>query len=164
MCPGSWYNNLKKTNIDFVSVTQKYILYRTCFKWPPLRWWHTWICRANLSINLTHSFFCYGTNLLNDAHFEFSNGLRIVLIHVVLQELPVIKISEVQIGWMQTLLWFVASADQPIRESMVEPLHLDIGCMWSCSILLEPLHVSIHTTTCSKCPPELVQHINVTLL
>ena len=36
-------------------------------------------------------FFRYGTNLLIEGHFEFSNGLWIVLIHVTLQEPPVIK-------------------------------------------------------------------------
>ena len=55
-------------------------------------------------------------------------------------------------------------ADESIKESMVEPLHRDVGCLWSCLILLEPWHISTHTTTCSKCPPEFVQHINVTLL
>ena len=33
-----------------------------------------------------------GTNLLGDGHFQFSNGLRMILIHVVLQEPPEIKI------------------------------------------------------------------------
>ena len=33
-----------------------------------------------------------GTNLLGDGHFQFSNGLKKILIHVVLQELPEIKI------------------------------------------------------------------------
>ena len=33
-----------------------------------------------------------GTNLLGDGHFHFTNGLRTILIHVVLQELPEIKI------------------------------------------------------------------------
>ena len=40
-----------------------------------------------------------GTNLLGDGHFQFSNGLRTILIHVVLQELPEIKknlVSEAQ--------------------------------------------------------------------
>ena len=69
-----------------------------------------------------------------------------------------------QIRLMRRPLGFVAPADQPIRESIVEPLHRDVGCMWSCHILLEPLHISIHTITYSKCHPELVQHINVTLL
>ena len=40
-------------------------------------------------------FFRYGTNLLIDDHFEFSNGLQVVLIHVVLQEHPEIKIWSV---------------------------------------------------------------------
>ena len=59
---------------------------------------------------------------------------------------------------------FVASVDQPIRESMIEPLHRDVDCMWNCSILLLPLHISIHTATYSKCLLELVLHINETLL
>jgi len=105
-----------------------------------------------------------GTNVLGDGHFQFSNGLRTILIHVVLQEPPEIKIWGVQIRWIRRPLRFAAPADQPIRESVVQPLHRDIGCMWSCPILLEPLHISIHATTCPKYPPELVEHRNVTLL
>ena len=39
-----------------------------------------------------------GTHLLGDGHFQFSNGLRTTLIHMVLQEPPEIKhlVSEVQ--------------------------------------------------------------------
>ena len=36
---------------------KKCIFYRTGSKWPPLRWWHTRIRRAKLSITLAHSFF-----------------------------------------------------------------------------------------------------------
>ena len=54
-------------------------------------------------------------------------------------------------------------ADQSIRELMIKPLHHDVGYMWSCLFLLEQLHISIHTMSCSMCSPELVQHINVTL-
>ena len=32
------------------------------------------------------------TNLLDDGHFQFSNRLRTILIHVVLQEPPEVKI------------------------------------------------------------------------
>ena len=39
-----------------------------------------------------------------------------------------------------------------------------VDCMWSCHILLEPLHIFIPITTSSKYPPELVQLINITLL
>ena len=46
---------------------------------------------------------------------------------------------------------------------MIEPLHRDVGCMWDCLILLEPLQFLIHTMMCSKCPPELVKHISVML-
>ena len=99
--------------------------------------------------------FRYGTNLLIDGHFEFSNELWIAHIHVVLQEHPEIKIWEVQIKWMQRPLGFTEPADKL--------LHHDVGCMRSCLILLEPLHILIHTMTCSKCPSELVQCINVKL-
>ena len=64
---------------------------------------------------------------------------------------------------MQRPLGSAAPADQLIRESMVKPLHCDIGCMWSCPILLKPLYISIYTMTCSKCHPGLVQLINVML-
>ena len=39
-----------------------------------------------------------GTNLLGDGHFQFSTGLRTILIHVVLQEPPKIQnlVSEAQ--------------------------------------------------------------------
>ena len=36
-------------------------------------------------------FFQFGTNFQIDGHFEFSNGLLIVIIHVVIKELPKIK-------------------------------------------------------------------------
>ena len=49
-------------------------------------------------------------------------------------------------------------------ESMVKRLYRDVGCMWSWPILLEPLYIWIHTTTCFKCAREFVRHINVTLL
>ena len=39
-------------------------------------------------------FFRHGTNLLIDGHFEFTNGLWIVLIQVVFQEPPEIKIRQ----------------------------------------------------------------------
>ena len=61
-----------------------------------------------------------------------------------------------QIWWMRRPLGFMVPADQLIRESMVEPLHSDVGCMWSYPNLLEPLYISNHTMMCSKCPPELV--------
>ena len=100
----------------------------------------------------------------SECHFEFSNGLWIVLIHMILQERLEIKIWWVQIGWMRRQLVFAVPADQPIRESMVEPFYRHVGCMWSLPILLDPLHISIHTLTCSMCSPELVQHINITFL
>ena len=81
---------IKKALIWCLSL-KRCIFYRTCSKWPPLHWWHIWIHPANLSIPLT-LFFRYVTNLLIDGHFELGNGLRIVLIHVVLQEHPEIKI------------------------------------------------------------------------
>ena len=111
--------------------------------------------------------FWYGTNLLIDGHFEFSNGLGSVLRHVVLHEPNRDKNlgRGFHIRWMQISLGFAAPADQPIRESIVESLHHDVGSMWSCPILLEPLHISIHTTTTySKGFPELFQHIYVTFL
>lgn len=74
------------------------------------------------------------------------------------------KIWGVQIGWIQRPHGFAAPADQQIRESVVQPFHRDVGCMWSCLILLEPLHISIHATTCPKTRPELVEHHNVMLL
>ena len=40
----------------------------------------------------TPGFLPDGTNLLCGDHFEFSNGLKMILIHVVLQEPPEIKI------------------------------------------------------------------------
>ena len=110
-------------------------------------------------------FFQYGMNLLIDGHFEFSIGLWINLIYVILQEPPEINIWEWvgQIGLMWRSLGFTAPADQLMRESMVEPLHQDVGCMWSYLTLLEPLHISIHTMKCSKCPSELFLHISVML-
>ena len=75
-----------------MSLVQRIHFYRTYSKWPPLRWWHTWICPAKLSISLMHFFFQCGTNLLIDIHFEFSNELWIVLIHVFLQKPPEMKI------------------------------------------------------------------------
>ena len=47
---------------------------------------------------------------------------------------------------MWRLLWFTAPTDQSIRKSMVESLRHDIGCIWSCSIVLKLLHISIQTT------------------
>ena len=58
---------------------------------------------------------------------------------------------------MKRPLSFVAPAEKPMRESMVKPLHRDDGFMWSCLIFLGT--ILIHTTTCFKCPPELVQFL-----
>ena len=52
---------------------------------PPLHLRHTWSWWAKLSVTLT-LFFPDGMNLLSDGHFQFSSGLRTILIHVVLQE------------------------------------------------------------------------------
>ena len=68
-----------------------------------------------------------------------------------------------RLGECEDNFGIVVPADQLIRKLMVEPLHCDMGCMWSCCILLGPLHTLIHTTTCSKWHQKLVQHINVML-
>ena len=78
-------------------------------------------------------FFQYGTNLLIDGHFEFSNGLWIVLIHVVLKEIPETKIWGVQIRQTWKPLKFMVPTDQLIRELMV----LQLGC-W---LYMELLHL-----------------------
>lgn len=136
-----------KINIYLVSAAQKLYFYSTCCKC--VHWWHT-CSLQKLSITLTHS------APLGYGHFYCGNRLRNVFIHVILQELPEIRIQGFQIGWMRKPLRFAASADQPIRESMSEPLHCDVSCMWSCPILLEPLRILIHATTCSQSPPELL--------
>ena len=107
-------------------------------------------------------FFWYSMNLLIDSHFEFTNGLLFVLLRV-LPEASVIKMWELQFEWMRKPLGFMVNPDQPIREWMVKTLYYNFGCMWNFPILFEPLHISIHITTYSKCPPELVQHITAML-
>ena len=105
-----------------MSLGQGCILYMTCSKWPPLPGWHSWIRRV--SKTLPYSFW-YSTNLLIDSHFEFSNGLWIVLKHIVLQEPAEIKkkkkkrICGVQIGWRQRSFRFTAPDIQLFRESIV---------------------------------------------
>ena len=112
----------------------------------------TWICQVKLSLTLTHSFFGMVRIFLLIATLSSVMDCRLCI----LQEPAEKKIRRP--------LGFAVPADQTIRESMVEPLNRDVGCMWSFHILLEPLHVSIDTTTCSKVSPELIQHIDVTLL
>ena len=138
--------------MDSMSLAQRMHFSWTYFKWPLLRWWRSWIRPVKLSIPLTNSFFQYGMNLLNDDHFEFSNGLWIVLIHCVLQENPKIKIwgfrsVECAYHWG---LWLPL-----IRRIKVEPFHYVVSCVWKLSILLKPFHISIHSMTCSKCLLEL---------
>ena len=50
-----------------------------------------------------------------------------------------------------------------ICEATIQPFHSDVSCMRSCTVLLEPLLLSIHVTIVTECPPELVQNHNVTL-
>ena len=54
-----------------------------------------------------------------------------------------------------SLRWLVLLVFQPFRHYS--------SSMWSCSIFLEPLLISINVMTCPKCPPGLVKHHNVTL-
>ena len=112
-----------KNPIDLRSLVQRMNFWQDVFQMTAI----TLMTHLNLPsevVNHSEAFFSrYGTNLLIDGHFEFSNGLRIVL--NVLQEPPEIKIwSGVsdRINAETTV-----PADQPIRKSMVELLHCDFG-------------------------------------
>lgn len=71
-------------------------------------------------------FFSDGMNLLGDGHFKFGNGLRIIFIHVVLQEPRDKKSEGFRSGEYGNHL---GSQRLLIRESVVQPLHRDVDCM-----------------------------------
>ena len=60
-------------------------------------------------------------------------------------------------GWMWRPLCFAVIIDG-------RAIPLWCWLYMKCPILLEPLYISIHTTTYSKCPLELVQHFYETVL
>ena len=99
-------------------------------------------------------FFRYGTNLLIVGHFEFSNGMWIVLKPIFLLETSRYN----KFVGFRSGEFGDHSGPQPIWELMVESLHRDVDSMWSCLIFLEPLHILIHTKTSSKsmCKQNLV--------
>ena len=59
--------------------------------------------------------------------------------------------------------WNATSADQSTCKVMIQPFDSDASCMGSCTVLLEPLFFSMHTTMGTECPPELVENHDVTL-
>ena len=102
-------------------------------------------------------FFRYSTNHQIDDHFEFSNGLWIIRIHVVLQEHWEIKI------WggsdrMNSVTTWVHGAGLISRLGNQWLSH-SIVMLAVCPMLLEPFHISLHISTCSEHSPKLVQHM-----
>ena len=162
-CLGSWYNKNYEKHWFLCLKLNRCIFYMTCSKWPLFRWWR---------LNST-------SEVINHPDAFFFSMARIFWLKTTLdsamdcshthcpsrtpRDLKKNTWGRVQIGWMRIPLGFAALVDQPIGESIVEPLYRDVGCNWSCLILMEPLHISIHTTMWSKCLPERVHHINETL-
>ena len=78
-------------SIDLMSLAQRMHFLQNMFRMTAI------VLRQHLNLSskvVSHPdalIFWYGVNLLIDGHFEYYNGLWIVLIHVVLQEPPEIK-------------------------------------------------------------------------
>ena len=93
---------------------------------------------------------------------EFTNCLRIVLIHIVLQIPPQIKIWGVQVRWMRCPLDVTLPADQPFLKSLSQPVKGVIWCVGGRPVLLEPLVISINPSASSEWCPELPQYCHIT--
>ena len=64
---------------------------------------------------------------------------------------------------MHRPFWNATSAHQSTCKATIQQFHNYNSCMGSCIVLLEPLLLSLHPTTGTKCPPELVKNNNVAL-
>ena len=113
-----------------------------CSKWHPRRWRHTWIRRAKLSMTRT-------------------NCVRIVLIHIILEIPPQIKICGFKSGEcaahsISHCLLISLSLNRSLsqaRESFV--------VWWVTPILPEPLFISIYTSASSQWCPKLHQYCQI---
>ena len=68
-----------------------------------------------------------GTNLLGDGHFQFSDGLRTILIHVVLQEPPEIKNLVSEAPWRS---FRICAVINEFLNEFVVPVSAFLGCFF----------------------------------
>ena len=85
----------------------------------------------------------YSVDLLRYCFLELRDGLRIVPVHIILQEPPQVEIWGVKIRGMEGPLRLAFSADEPVRKLVIQPVKSNISCVGRCPILLEPLYVSL---------------------
>ena len=88
----------------------------------------------------------YSIDLLRYCFLELRDGLRIVPVHIILQEPPQVDIwgGGGKTRGMGGPLRLAFSADEPVRKLVIQPVKSTISCVGRCPILLEPLHVSLH--------------------
>ena len=88
----------------------------------------------------------YSVDLLRYCFLELRDGMRIVPVHIILQEPPQVDIwgGGGSIRGIEGPLRLAFSADEPVRKLVIQPVKSNICCVGWCPILLEPLYVSQH--------------------
>ena len=102
-------------------------------------------------------------DLCCDCCLQFTNCLRIVLIHIILEIHPQIRIWGVQVWWMRCPLdfpWHFLLINLSLNRSLSRARESFV--VWGVApILPEPLFISIYTSASSQWCPKLHQYCHI---
>ena len=87
----------------------------------------------------------YSVDHLRYCFLDLRDGLRIVPVHIILQEPPQVDIwGGGKIRGMAGPLRLAFSADEPVQKLVIQPVKINISCVGRFPNQLEPLYVSLH--------------------